>query len=172
MKTQLYIEGKEVELDKSVQFALNKQFEELSNPTTIISDWSKTVSIPFTASNNRLFGYIYKPERIILGTDNPDSYKSMQMYFDPSKKLDFRLVYNTVVMMSGYAKMNEIKKSKGKGTYEVTLFGQLGKVLQEMSKITFDRATDSSTYLIDGSQYLDEVINSALVYQSWTSSGQ
>ena len=172
MKTQLYIEGQEVELDKSVQFALNKQFEELSNPTTIISDWSKTVSIPFTASNNRLFGYIYKPERIILGTDNPDSYKSMQMYFDPSKKLDFRLVYNTVVMMSGYAKMNEIKKSKGKGTYEVTLFGQLGKVLQEMSKITFDRATDSSAYLIDGSQYLDEVINTALVYKSWTSSGQ
>ena len=41
-----------------------------------------------------------------------------------------------------------------------------------MSKITFDRATDSSAYIIDGSQYLDEVIDSSLIYNSWTSSGQ
>jgi len=96
-------------LTDDVQFLLNKQFEDVTEPTTIINDWSKTVSIPFSEANNRLFGYIYRPDRIILGNGNADSYKLMNMYFDPTKKLDFKLVYNTFLMMSGYAKMNEIK---------------------------------------------------------------
>ena len=167
--TRLFIENREIELDESVQFAITKQFEDLSNPTAIINDWSKTVSIPFTANNNAIFGHIYNPDRlIVVGTSDTLT----GIYFDPLKKLDMRLQSGDNVLMSGYAKMNEIKQSKGKGTYEITLFGQLGKVLQEMSKITFDRATDSSAYLIDGSQYLDEVINSDLVYKSWTSTGQ
>lgn len=167
--TRLFIENREIELDESVQFAITKQFEDLSNPTDIINDWSKTVSIPFTANNNEIFGHIYNPDRlIVVGTSDTLT----GIYFDPLKKLDMRLQYGDNVLMTGYAKMNEIKQSNGKGTYEITLFGQLGKVLQEMSKITFDRATDSSAYLIDGSQYLDEVINSDLVYKSWTSTGQ
>ena len=40
--------------------------------------------------------------------------------------------------MSGYAKMTDIKQTNGKGTYNITLFGQLGRVLYEMKKITFD----------------------------------
>lgn len=172
MRTQLFIENKEVELTDDVQFLLNKQFEELSNPTVIINDWSKTVSIPFTESNNRLFGYIYRPDKIIITTSNPDAYKYMYMYFDPTKKLDFKLVYNNMVIMTGYAKMNEIKRGEGNGKYEVTLFGQLGRIFQEMKKITFDTATEDTNYLIDGAQYVNEYINQSLVYNSWTSDGQ
>ena len=43
MKTQLFIENFEIELNEGVQFLLNKEFEDLSNPTDIINDWSKTV---------------------------------------------------------------------------------------------------------------------------------
>ena len=172
MKTQLFIENQEVELTDDIQFLLNKQFEDIANPTVIINDWSKTVSIPFSEANNRLFGYIYRPDRIILSNGNVDSYKLMNMYFDPTKKLDFKLVYNTFLMMSGYAKMNEIKQTDGKGTYELTLFGQLGKVFQEMQKITFDKSYDVSNYVIDGEKYVSEYINKDLVTSSWQSSGQ
>ena len=167
--TRLFIENREIELDESVQFAITKQFEDLSNPTAIINDWSKTVSIPFTAHNNEIFGHIYNPDRlIVVGTSDTLT----GIYFDPLKKLDMRLQYGDIVLMTGYAKMNEIKRSNGKGTYELTLFGQLGKVLQEMSKITFDTATNDTKYLIDGSKYLEEYINKELVYNSWKSTGQ
>ena len=167
--TRLFIENKEIELDESVQFAITKQFEDLSNPTAIINDWSKTVSIPFTANNNEIFGHIYNPDRlIVVGTSDTLT----GIYFDPLKKLDMRLQDGDNVLMTGYAKMNEIKQSNGKGTYELTLFGQLGKVLQEMSKITFDTTTNDTKYLIDGSKYLEEYINKELVYNSWKSTGQ
>jgi hypothetical protein len=121
MKTQLFIENYEIELNDEVQFLLNKQFEKLSNPTVIKADWSKTVSIPFTAQNNEIFGHIYRPDRMIVGTGSADSYRQMGMYFDPTKKLDFRLVYNSFVLIEGFAKMNEVVQSNGKGSYNITL---------------------------------------------------
>lgn len=172
MKTQLFIENKEVELTDDVQFLLNKQFEDITNPTVIINDWSKTISIPFTESNNRLFGYIYRTDRIISSNGTEDSYKLMNIYFDPTKKLDFKLVYNSFDMMAGYAKMNDITQTAGKGTYNITLFGQLGKVFQEMQKITFDKSYDASNYVIDGAKYVSEYINKDLVASSWQSNGQ
>ena len=146
--TRLFIENQEVEMDKSVQFAITKQFEDLSNPTTIINDWSKTVSIPFTQKNNNLFGNIYKADRLIV-TDGTD--KNTGIYFNQLLKMDFRLQDGDNVIMTGYAKMNEIKQKDGKGTYEITLFGELGKVLSEMQKYTFDE--DDTDYCIDTTDY-------------------
>ena len=136
MNTRLIIENKEIELDETVQFAITKQFEDLSNPTTIINDWSKTVSIPFTARNNAIFGHIYNPDKLTV--EGGSNQALAGIYFNPYKKLDMRLQFGDDVLMVGYAKMNEVKQNNGKGTYEITLFGELGKVFQEMKKITFD----------------------------------
>ena len=170
MVVRLFISDKEVELNEDVQFAITKQFEDLSNPTTIINDWSKTVSIPFTQHNHKLFGHIYNPDKLVVSSTNPNNLTGI--YFDPYKKLDFRLQWNDNVLMVGYAKMNEVKQNNGKGTYEVTLFGELGKVFQEMQKITFDTTTDYTDYLIHGEDYVEEFINKDLVYNSWNSAGQ
>lgn len=168
--TRLFIENREIELDESVQFAITKQFEDLSNPTTIINDWSKTVSIPFTSRNNEIFGHIYNPDKLTVeGNVNQEL---TGIYFNPYKKLDMRLQWGDVVLMIGYAKMNEVKQNNGKGTYELTLFGQLGKVFQEMQKITFNVNDENSDYIIDGSQYVDATINKSIVIDSWNSSGQ
>ena len=164
---RLYIENKEVELTDDVQFAITSQFEDLSNPTAIINDWSKTVSIPFTQKNNELFGHIYNPDKVIV-----EGGSSVGIYFNPLKKLDFRLEWNSAVLMQGYAKMNQVKMNGDKGTYEITLFGELGKVFSEMKKITFDLTSDNQDYIIDGSVYVDASINKEVVYDSWTSSGQ
>lgn len=94
------------------------------------------------------------------------------IYFNPLKKLNFRVEWNDAVIMQGYAKMNEIKQKDGKGTYEITLFGELGKIFQEMKKITFNETDANSEYLIDGSKYVDENITKELVASSWNSTGQ
>lgn len=170
MSVRLFIENREVELDESVQFAITKEFEELSNPTIIINDWSKTVSIPFTQNNNNLFGHLYSIDRVILCVDT--STHTTGIYFNPLKKLDFRLEWNNAVVMTGYAKLQQIKQVAGKGTYEFTLFGQLGKLFQIMQKITFDTTYEDRDYIIDGSNYVDAYIGKELVSESWNSYGQ
>ena len=302
---RLFIEDRELELTSDVQVAISKQFEDLSNPTKIINDWSKTVSIPFSTKNNDIFGHIYNLDRLISyhqtvnylttpssvkkwngsGYDNvslvdgnvvcdlpvqyvqvglqkanwtyskivnyscandshsidfiynaTDDYRlefsfrdlnsdapNNEVYFvqwdlfnlgliegekynvtfkhkiengnyiiydysltkkqskqqpmtginfNPLKKLSFRIERDSEVIMTGYAKMNQVKQNNGKGTYELTLFGELGKLFQEMKKITFDTTTDNTNYLIDGSAYVEEYINKELVAASWKSEGQ
>ena len=166
----LYIENKLIELDSEVQFAITKTFEDITNPTSIINDWSKTVSIPFTDSNNEIFGHIYNPDRITLHTSNTSL--TTGMYFDPLKKLNFRLEWDSMLLMQGYAKMTSITKSNGKGRYNITLNGELGKVFQEMKKITFDETaytgTDKDKYWINGNAYTGEVtINAANIKRLW-----
>lgn len=163
----LYIENRYIELDKEVQFAITKTFEDISNPTSIINDWSKTVSIPFTDKNNETFGHIYNPDRLTIH----DETLSTGLYFNPLKKLDFRLEWDSAVLMTGYAKMTSVTKTNGTGRYNVTLNGELGKVFQEMKKITFDTSTEDTKYLIDGREYLDETITKDLVYDLWTKEG-
>lgn len=173
MRTQLFIYDYEIELNEEVMFFLSKQFEEITNPTVIINDWSKTISIPMTEHNNKVFGYIYKPERVIIGDQSDqEAYKQMGIYFDPTKKLDFTLIYNNCELMQGYAKMNNISQTEYDGKYNITLYGQLGKLFQELKKITFDQSTEDTDYLINGADYVNEKINRALVKSSWTSSGQ
>ena len=161
---RLFLNNKEVELDKSVVFAINKQFEDITSPTDIKNDWSKTVQIPFTQSNNKLFGELFNVDRLIVDGDST----LMGIYFNPYKKVDFRLQWGNAIIMQGYAKNIDISRSaNGTGHYNITLNGELGKVFQEMKKITFDTTTDDTKYLIDGSKYVNQVINKELIYNLW-----
>ena len=161
---QLFIEGQEMELTESVKFAITKQFDDLTNPTTIINDWSKTVEIPFSLKNNQIFGHIYDPHRVILSGDTSIT---TGIYFDPTKKLDFQLVYNAQTIMTGYAKMISVKQNNGNGVYEIVLSGQLGKLFQEMNKITLDNSQSDSEYYINGRDYFEAQMSTQLIKDCW-----
>jgi len=50
--TELYIENTLIELDSAVHFAITKTFDDITNPTVLINDWSKSIDIPGTQANN------------------------------------------------------------------------------------------------------------------------
>jgi hypothetical protein len=56
MKLQLYLNGMEVELNESVSLPITKTYESLSNPTNIHIDYSKSINIPITPQNTKIFG--------------------------------------------------------------------------------------------------------------------
>lgn len=166
---RLFLNDKEVELTESVSFAINKQFEDISSPTDIKNDWSKTVEIPFTQHNNKLFGDLFSPDRMIVEGDST----LMGIYFDPYKKIDFRLQWDDTIIMKGYAKIvNVIKDSGDYGHYNITLNGELGKVFQEVMKITFDTNTENQEYLIDGSKYASGIVDKDLIKQCFEAEQQ
>lgn len=144
MKTRLYIEDREVELNSSVTFALTKTFEDLHDPTAIINDWSKTVSIPFTNKNHAIFGNSFRVDRRVVS----GGAQNVGMDFDPTKKASFRLYVGPSLVMTGYAKLTSIKRVSGRGSYEVNLFGQLGDVLQQLSAMTPDDLS-TRTYTVN-----------------------
>lgn len=158
----LKIAGQEVQLTDSVQFAITKTFKNLSNPTDIINDWSKTITIPFSDSNNRLFGSIYNPNRRVIESDNENA---VGVYFDPSKKVDFQLLWGKALLISGYMKMTSIEKDKG---YSINLFGSIGKVFSELSKLTTVASDDTDEkYVVNPLQSEGFYLTAENVIKSW-----
>lgn len=159
---RLFIENEEVELSEQSILNINKEFEELSNPTIIINDWSRTIQIPFTTNNNKIFGNLNNPDRLIVSGEG-----STGLLFDPYNKLSFRLEFQDSVIMTGYAKNIYTTQENGVGYYNITLNGELGKVFQEMQRITFDPAIEETKYLLNTQEYVNSQINAKFVYDCW-----
>ena len=160
---RLFVENREVDLADSIDYTINKQFTDVSNPTDIINDWSKTIVIPRTNNNEKIFGDLYNPQRAILSGGS-----NIGLYFDPYKKFNFRLQDGDSTIMIGYGKVNSCT-SNG---IDVTLNGELGKIIQELKKLTFNSTeyTDESDkkYYIDTNTYVNSVINKEFIYNDFT----
>lgn len=165
---QLFLEGYEMELDNSISFPLNRQYEQLDDPTVIKNDWSNTVKIPFTLANNKIFGNIFDIERDVANySEDEVAGPNIGLYFNPSKKIPFYLSFNGSIITNGYAKLNEVDVQNR--TYNVTLYGQLGNTISELMKCTFNPSEEG----LEEKYYLRNMLsdglelNKTLVKQSW-----
>ena len=110
LQYQLYLEDSLIDVDKNLSIPLNKVFEDLNDPTKIVTDYSKTIDLPLTDNNNKFFGQFYQLDRTIIAGGSTNT----GIYFDPTKKISFKIVYNSRIMIDGYAKMNNSNNSFGK----------------------------------------------------------
>lgn len=150
------IEVEETELSQ-VSIALNKQYEALNNPTLYFSEWSKSVNIPFTSRNNRIFSNIYRVDGLVTN-----------MNIDPRKKIDFVLLYNEEIITRGYCKVTNIYNNISNKYYQVNLFSTLGNLLNEIKQFTFFSNTDVDTkYIIENPLSEGLKINKELVKSSF-----
>ena len=87
-KISLYIADRLVDLDDQSLILFNYTMEDLLNPTIVKNSYSHQITIKGTPNNNRLFGDIFRLDRVVtynggtLGTD-----------FNPSQKTPF-VIYN------------------------------------------------------------------------------
>lgn len=149
MRIQLLLANQEVELTKDVQIPLNTAYQNLWNPTDIIVDYSKTISIPITVTNNKVLGNAYRLDRTIVENRGNDN---IGLYLDPTKRIPFNLLYNGQELMSGYAKFTSANYSKNNKSYNLNLFGVLGDFFYKMRGVVTsqDRLTDEQRAESDG----------------------
>ena len=139
MNIQLFLEGQEVELTNDIIFPLNKTFENLANPTEIIVEYSKTINIPMTKINNEIMGHAYSINRTIpTSTSQPN----IGLYFDPNKRIPFRLIYNGNLLMEGYAKFTSANYSTNNKYYSLNLYGALGDVFHKLKEVPVEEIDD------------------------------
>ena len=129
MKIELFLDGNPVEIDKDIDFVLNKQFTELTDLTSIIVDYTKTVKVPMTPRNNELFNYVYKLEHQVLMNEDIISY-------DPSQKINMTMPFNGSIVMDGYAVLNSVNLKEK--VYEINLYGQLGSIFSSLKEKVLD----------------------------------
>lgn len=114
---KLYINGKLVDCSEDLSLPITYTTEDLKNPTIVKNSFSKTITIPGTKENNKLFEEIYR-------LDRRQSFNTWN--FNPSKRVDFAIYNNGDVVESGYVQLNTINIADEIISYEITLYGGLG----------------------------------------------
>lgn len=142
MNIQLFLEGQEVELNNGVSIPLNKTYSNLYNPTDIVVEYSKSINIPMTSYNNKVFGQLFKLDRTIVSNNN----SSIGLYLDPNKKIKALLMYNGDVVLEGYAKYVSSEYSSSGKYYIINVFGVLGDIFYKLKQITVTDSTSDYYY--------------------------
>lgn len=125
MTNELYINGKKVEFDsEGVSILFMRQRTEYTNPTIVKNSFTKTIKLPGTKINNKIFNEIWKLDRV-----------QWSNAFNASKRTPFILINNGNLVEQGYVKLNNIvwNSNTNSYTYEVTLYGELGNLLYGLS---------------------------------------
>lgn len=119
---KLYIGDQEVDYSDKLSLPITYTLEDLKNPTIVKNSFSKTISIPGTKNNNKIFGDMFDLKKFI--ESNPTS--GIGVKFDPSKRVDFKLFNGSTLVESGYIQLNNISVQNKVITYSITLYGGLG----------------------------------------------
>lgn len=173
MNIQLFLADQEVELDKNVSFPLNKTFSSLSNPTEIIVEYSKTVSIPATKRNNEIMSNAYRIDRQYVSNNTANN---IGLGMDPLKRIPAKLIYNGSIMLDGYAKYTSSSLETTGIFYNFNIYGILGEIFQSLLNcvVDRDRLTEEQKAEEDGGEkYLIKtpwepvLINKDFVKSSW-----
>ena len=125
---QLYINSQLVDITQEVGLFLNRKFEETQNPTLYFSDYSKTITLPMTTNNKKIFDNFNRQDAVVTNQT-----------IDPRSKIPFQLIYNGELVMEGYCKLNNANSIYTDNKFEVELFSQFALIMNELSELTFNK---------------------------------
>lgn len=119
---ELYINNQLVELGEDFEVNMTYTVENTTNPTAIKNNYSKTITIPATAHNNKIFSNIWNTTSI---------------YYDGGynliKKSSFAIFLNGTKFEEGYIKLDNVIKNGVNIQYKCTLYGGLGDFFYNLS---------------------------------------
>ena len=127
MEVRIYLENYQIDTDDNSILAMTMCYSYLEDPTTVAGDYSKTIKIPGTVNNNKIFGQIWNLDRTVLYGDSNTS-----VYFNPSKKTEAKIYIGPELFKTGYVQLNNIIKDKNVITYEITFYSELCNVLHNL----------------------------------------
>ena len=153
-KIKLYFENYLVDNTDNISIPLTKTFDNIQAPMKYYSEYSRSVDIPFSVNNNKLFNHIFNVDSV---QNSDPKQPNIGHNFDPKRKIPFRIEHNGDVILEGYAKLNSITYANG-GKYNITLFGKFGEIMQELHKLTFINP-ESKKYHIDSPSYTGINVN-------------
>lgn len=136
-KTQLYIEGEQVELFKDVDISISDSIQDIKDISKVFTSYSQTFNIPASRKNNKILKHYYNSD-ILNG-------------FDARIKVDATIYLNYLEFKKGYIKLEGVDLRNNKAyQYRLTFFGNtlllkdlLGDdKLQSLDLTEYDRLYD------------------------------
>lgn len=141
----LYINDQRVDEFIDMDVSMTYQSRDTSNPEAVRSSFSKTVELPGTQNNNKIFGQLYNVNATLTT-------------FNPKERVEFKLYRNSEIIEKGYITLDEINNNNGNITYNITLYGGLGDFFYSLM---YDEEGNEKT--MDKLNYNLDMLNSHLL---------
>ena len=150
---RLLVNNSPVDLSENFDILINKSIADIKSPESRSSEYTKTVVIPGTALNNKLFGHIFEVEQTIQGTTQfaPD--------FNPNKKADVVVLLDEIEQLRGFIRLIQINVLDSTDIeYECSLHGQTADL--------FTTIADRKLNVLSFSEY-NHTLSSGNIIDSW-----
>lgn len=165
MITEIIVENSRLDLYEDIGMELNLAIDDIKDFSSRNTAYSKTITVPGNANNNKVFGHIYSlnsANNYGINTDSP----SVGYNFDPSKQTNAKIFVNKIQIFKGVLRLMEIKIDKGVIEYECVVFGELGGFASAIANKTLEDQDLKNHFVAYNQDWTD-----ANVKNSWDASG-
>lgn len=122
MNTQLFLESEELDVSSEISSLINFELDNIREFAKRSTTWSKTIVLPGTLRNNRMFGFIFN---IGHASDYNELLPNSGYNFNASKSARCILFQNQIQTFKGVMRLLQINIDKNSIEYEVAVFGEL-----------------------------------------------
>jgi hypothetical protein len=117
---ELIIDGQIVDLSKDTEIELTISINDIRNVQTTNTAYSKTISLPGTDLNNKIFNYWYE--------------NNIETDFNPNLRKNAEIRVDSLPILTGYVRLNEIDITGGNITYDVVFYGDNTSIFLSMNE--------------------------------------
>jgi hypothetical protein len=122
MNTELYIENSRLDITTDISTLLTFALDDVKDFSSRSTTFSKTIVLPGTANNNKLFGHIFQPGQANAFYPSTDN---IGYNFNASKSADCIIFQDQMQTFKGVLRLLQINIIKGNFEYEVSVSGKL-----------------------------------------------
>jgi hypothetical protein len=159
ISTEIYIEDYRLDLVQDISTEFTYTIDDITDFGSKNTNYSKTISITGTATNNKIFGFIFD-----LGNANEtdDTLPNVNYNFNASKQANCKIFIDKIQIFKGTLRILEIVIDDKTIEYQCSVFGELGGFITELGN---KRLQD-----LDFSAY-NHAYNIGNIKSSWEVSG-
>lgn len=159
MTTELFIENHRLDINADISALLTFAIDDVKDFSSRSTTWSKTIVLPGTANNNKIFGHIFQPGQSNGYNPNQDN---VGYNFNAAKSADCIIFQDNIQAFKGVLRLLQVNNFQGRPEYEVSVFGKLTGLNISLSGMLLEN--------LDFSPY-NHVFNDATIVASWDNPG-
>ena len=166
ISTEIYIEDYKLDLLQDISTEFNYTIDDINDFGSRNTSYSKTINISGTATNNKIFGFIFD-----LGNANftDNTLPNVNYNFNASKSAQCRIFIDKIQIFKGTLRILEIVVDDKTIEYQCSVFGELGGFITALGNKRLSGNTNTDDDL-DFSAYNHDY-NVSNIKASWEVSG-
>jgi hypothetical protein len=129
ISTEIYIEEQKIDLLQDISTEFTYAIDDVSDFGSRNTSFSKTISIPGTANNNLIFGYIFELNNANVTVD---TLPNVGYNYNVTKQANCKIFIDKVQIFKGTLRILEIVIDKETIEYQCSVFGELGGFINQL----------------------------------------